>query len=75
MIRVLRMFGNKTIDGVLSSFRKNISELEVIAETQQLWANSLQTTIEVATAEKGYAEIEVTKATDIANNIKKLIGE
>lgn len=68
------MFGKKTVDSVLASFRKTIAELQAIGEAQSLEVERLADVIAVAEIDRDIAGREANRAFVVAGKIESLIS-
>ena len=64
----------KTVDGVLTQFRKTVDDLRTINEQQTAEANKLTVRIGGLRAEQAAAVAEAERAESIASKIEKLIA-
>jgi outer membrane murein-binding lipoprotein Lpp len=68
------MFAKKTVDGVLTTFRKAVEDLRQITEQKVEEVELLQVKIAAMRDEQTAAEAEAARAHKIADNISKLIS-
>ena len=65
----------KTVDKILKKFRKTINDLENTANKQLETAVKIDDEIEQKLSDREFAMFESNRATDISENLKKLIGD
>jgi hypothetical protein len=68
------MFGKKTVDSVLASFRKTIAELQAIEKASQMEADRLGSAIANAKFDRDTAIEEANRAAIVAGKIESLIS-
>lgn len=68
------MFAQKTVDGVLTTFRKAVEDLRAIDEQQRLKVSKINDSIMKLQDERNSAVNEAERARAVADNISKLIA-
>ena len=71
----MSLFNNTTIDGIVSSLKKNVTDLEKLRSTKLDLAADKGSQIAKLAEEQDSLRAEAVRAEKIANNFKRLIGE